>query len=383
MILAALLFWWRGGYSPGDALHYANYAWLVVLQGARESASLLDDPFQQAALGLDHPWQNLGSELIWGGVAVVFAGALAWGTAFFRRTAKTPRVFLAALLLLAGFTATRVPWMNMGYALPGIMLFGAIIEIARMRVTAADEAADDSTAARVLLWMAAAAMLARMALNPRVFHYGFVQSALAGIVSVAILVSSLPQFLSLDGVARQWYQALLTILVAFVVAVVTANSMQLYSYHTLSIGEGADQFYAFDQDVIPTGLLVEQARQYLNKDAKENNVHSLLVMPEGVMLKSLTQLPNSIPYYFFAPFVMAHGRIDDILLRLHAAPPDRIVILSRDMREFGVGRFGDSPAHGQQLVEFVNQNYQAVYSYGYNDPLDPDRFGFLVFARKH
>jgi len=383
MIVAALLFWLRGRYSPGDALHYANYAWLVVLQGMRESASLLDDPFQKAALGLDHPWQNLGIEMIWGGAAVVFAGALAWGTAFFMRTAKAQKVFLLVLLVFAGVAATRVPWMNLGYALPGILLCGALIEITRMRALKAAEGPDENEAVRVLLWMAAAAMLARMALSPRIYHYGFVQAAMAGVVGVAILMSSLPQLLSVDGLARKWYQALLTLLVASVIGVAAFNSMQFYAYHTFSIGEGANQFYAFDENVAPTGLLVEQARQYLDKDAKENNVHSLLVMPEGVMLNYLTQLPNSIPYYFFPPFVLAHGRVNDILQRLNAAPPDRIVVISRDMREFGVGRFGDSPGHGQLLIEFINQNYQGVYSYGYNDPLDPDRFGFLVFAHRN
>ena len=36
----------------------------------------------------------------------------------------------------------------------------------------------------------------------------------------------------------------------------------------------------------------------------------------------------------------------------------------------------------RQLIDFINQNYQAIYSYGYNDPLDPERFGFMVFRRK-
>jgi hypothetical protein len=166
-----------------------------------------------------------------------------------------------------------------------------------------------------------------------------------------------------------------------IAGVVVFDSMQFYSYHTQPVGEGDDQFYAVDQNASPTGLLVEQARQYLEIDARENNVHSLLVLPEGVMLNYLTRIPNSIPYYFFAPFVLAYGRNDDILHRLNATPPDRIVVISRDMREFGVGRFGDSPEHGQKVIEFVIQNYVAIHSFG-NDPLDPDQFGFVVFARK-
>ena len=380
--VATLLFWWRGRFPLGDALHYANYAWLTVFQGVREAKSLRSDPFQQAALGLDHPWQNLGIEILWGATAVVFAAGLAWGTAFFKRTGKVLRIGLSILVVLIAAAATRVPWMNVGYALPGILLCGALIEIARMWTVSPDEADSGKATVRVLLWLAAAAMLARMALSPRIYHYGFVQAALAGTVSVAILMSSIPRFMRLEAALRKWYQAMVTVLVAGIVVVVTLNSMQLYSYHTLPVAEGDDQFLAFDQNAAPTGLLVEQARQFLETDARENNVHSLLVLPEGVMLNYLTRLPNSIPYYFFAPFVLAYGRIDDILQKLHASPPDRIVVISRDMREFGVGRFGDSPEHGQKLIEFIIKNYGAINTFGWNDPLDPDRFGFVVFARK-
>ncbi len=381
-ILATLLFWWRAGFPLREALHYANYAWVTVLQGAREAQSLRSDPFQQAALGFDHPWQNLGIEILWGAAAISFVLGLAWATAYFKRTGKVQRVVLVVLVLAAAAGATRVPWLNVGYALPGILLCGAVIEVLQMSKPASGGEDTEKTATRVLLWLTAAAMLARMALSPRIYHYGFAQAALAGTVSVAILASSIPKWIRLEDNLHKWYQGMVTILVVGIASVVVFDSMQFYSYHTQPVGEGDDQFYAVDQSASPTGLLVEQARQYLEMDATENNVHSLLVLPEGVMLNYLTRIPNSIPYYFFAPFVLAYGRMDDILHRLNATPPDRIVVISRDMREFGVGRFGDSPEHGQKLIEFIVQNYQAIHSFGDNNPLDPDQFGFVVFARK-
>jgi hypothetical protein len=377
MIVAALLFWLRGGFSLAEAAHNANFAWLAVIQAARESQSLRSDPFQLAALGFDRPWRNMGVEALWGAAAIILAASFAWGTAFFRRAPKVQKALLSVVALLVLAAATRVQWLNMGYALPGILLCGALIEMVRTL-----SGAEETRIVRVLLWMSAAAMLARMALSPRVYHYGFVQAALAGVVSIAILVSSVPDFIRLDDASRKWYQAIVTLVVAGIVAVVASNSMQFYSYHTLPVGEGDDQFYTVDQNLSPTGLLVEQARQFIEMDKAQNNVHSLLVLPEGVMLNYLTRLPNPISYYFFAPFVLAYGRVDDILHRLDASPPDRIIVISRDMREFGVGRFGDSPEHGQKLIEYIVQNYGAINSFGYNDPLDPDRFGFVVFARK-
>jgi hypothetical protein len=68
---------------------------------------------------------------------------------------------------------------------------------------------------------------------------------------------------------------------------------------------------------------------------------------------------------------------------LKASPPDRIVVISRDMREFGIGHFGESPEHGQNIIDFINDNYQAVFLFGDKDPLDPDKLGVLVFAHKN
>ncbi|HEY2383305.1 MAG TPA: hypothetical protein VGK48_19190 [Terriglobia bacterium] len=374
-IVSGALFWWRGGVPPVDALRFTNTAWLNVLK----AAVLTKDPFQLAALGLDHPWQNLALEVLWGGGAVLLAGALAWGIGLFKRGTVLHKVVVVAAVLAAGAAATRVSWINAGYALPLILLAGLLIEMIRIRSA---KLVDDRAIARLLLWTAAAAMLARMALSPRIFHYGFVQAALAGSVGVAILIAAVPVFFKLDGGAMRWHQALVTVLIAGTIGAAVSNSNFFYSYHTLQIGNGPDRFYGFDQNADASGLLVEQARAYLEKDAIDNSVHSLLVLPEGVMLNYLTRIPNSIPYFFFAPFVLADGRNEDIMHRLNAAPPDRIVVISRDMREFGVGRFGDSPEHGQMLLEFINRNYKPVYSYGYADPLDPERFGFAVFANK-
>jgi hypothetical protein len=161
---------------------------------------------------------------------------------------------------------------------------------------------------------------------------------------------------------------------------VSSYSAQLYSYHTVSVGEGPDEFFALNENIDPNGILVEKAREYLEKDKRENNVHSLLVLPEGAMLNYLTHIPNAIPYYFFAPMILT-TRGEDIMHGLHAAPPDRVLVLSRDMREFGVGRFGESRANGKDLIEFLDRNYQAVYSFG-GDPLDPNEIGFVVYALK-
>jgi hypothetical protein len=338
------------------------------------------DPFQLAALGLDNPWKNLAIEAVWGCAAAAFAFGLAWGVGIFKRTTTSLKALLCVLLLAVVVAGLWAPWAEAGSALPGILLCGAIIEVVSARKPGTAGAGNDA-ALRWLLWSAAAAMLARMALDPRIFHYGFVQAALAGVVAGAILVSSVPRLFHLNSGEGKWCQALLALPVLFVVGAVVSESSALYRHHTFQVGEGVNRFYTFDPKVDPRGLVVEQARRFLVKDASENNVRSLFVIPEGVMLNYFTKLPVPTPYYFLPPFVLADGREEEILEKFREEPPDRIVFLSRDMREYGVQRFGDSPEHGQKLVDYITKNYQTIYSFG-GDPFNPDQLGLIILAPK-
>jgi hypothetical protein len=376
MLAATLLFWLRGGFSATDALYYANYAWLVAF----ERRGLLADPVVLVALGLDQPWRNLAIEAVWGAACVAGTAAVAWGASFFVKTSVPKRLLLVLPLFFGALAASRVPWMNFGYAFPGVLLFGAITEIIHSRRAAAVE--NDNVTVRLLLWIAAAALLARMALNPRIHHYGFTQAALAGVVCVAILMSSIPRLLNLDRMARRWHQVILAILFVSVAGLTVRNSYRFYSVHTFPIGEGVDRFLGFNENADAGALVVENARLYLKADARQNNVRSLLVIPEGVMLNYLTRLPNSIPNYFFQPFVLVNGGDDKIVNRLTASPPDRIVVLSRDLREYGVPRFGASREHGRKILEFLGQNYHTVHAFGEPDVFDPEGLGFVVLARR-
>jgi hypothetical protein len=111
---------------------------------------------------------------------------------------------------------------------------------------------------------------------------------------------------------------------------------------------------------------------------KDPGAHTLLVVPEGIMLNYLTRLPDPIPNYEFSVSQLAVlGNL--ILSRLEAHPPDRIVLISRDLREYGVNRWGDSPEHGAAILDFIYKNYQPVYNPA-GDPLDDRLAGVTIYA---
>jgi hypothetical protein len=79
--------------------------------------------------------------------------------------------------------------------------------------------------------------------------------------------------------------------------------------------------------------------------------HSLLVIPEGVMLNYLLRKPTPTKAYNFTPDWL--DRRDQVLDGLQRTPPDYVVLITRDMREFGVDHFGDSPEHGEEILKWV------------------------------
>jgi len=380
MILAVALFHLGQGFAWGEALWDVNSAWLNIFV----YSAALSNPMQKSSMGTDHLWSNLGHEALTGGLALGFAFGAAWGCRYFPRWGLASGAFWGVFLVIVGlFLTAIIPWIGIGPIIPALLLCAAVLQGIKIWRQPAPGTFDRETAFRVLLWLAGAAFLFRMAFNPRIMHYGFFQAPLAMAVGLATLLVAVPDFLRLQGAFRTVYQAILAVMILSAAGLVASQSAFWLSLHQLPVGTGPDQFLAFDprldpQHIPASGALVEIARQYL---AQDSGAHSLLVLPEGIMLNYLTRLPNTIPYYYFNPEIFMDGKDQALIARLKASPPDRIVILSRNMEEYGVERFGDSRDHGAALLQFIQDFYQPVYQQG-GDPLDNRQQGVVVFARK-
>jgi hypothetical protein len=68
---------------------------------------------------------------------------------------------------------------------------------------------------------------------------------------------------------------------------------------------------------------------------------TLAVMPEGITINYLTQTRTPLTFHTFTPVETADPAVEDAILReLLAHPPDRVLIVSRDVREYGSRGFG-------------------------------------------
>jgi hypothetical protein len=372
-VLIATLGFWRTS-SFGTALSWSNNAWLSLFSFAH----IVEEPTQRVFLGTAKPGENLRAILLFGplSVAMVFAAGL-----LCKRIDRGKAVIgtSVVLVLAAVLGSLMLPWVELGKVFPAWLCLAALAEFWRtFPVTA--RSPDDIASAdmRWLLVIAAAAFLARMALNPRFFHYGYYQAALAGAVTMAAIFRSMPDLLDIRKSGRATYIIVVAICLASGISQLEEISLRYFNLKTTSIAEGADLFYGFDSRVEPTGSLVEEARQTL---IGRSECKTLVVLPEGVMLNYLLRKPSTIPQFMFVPSLLRGAMGARLLEGLKTRPPDCVVLISRDMQEFGVSRFGDTPEHGSEVLSWLDENYKSFRQIG-GDPLDVNQRGVTLYERQ-
>jgi hypothetical protein len=68
---------------------------------------------------------------------------------------------------------------------------------------------------------------------------------------------------------------------------------------------------------------------------------TLAVIPEGITINYLAAVPTTLSFHTFTPVEVDAPSVEDGMLReLTAHPPDRVLMVSRDLREYGARGFG-------------------------------------------
>ena len=344
-LLFALYFSFRVPWNV--ALSMACRAWL--------NAAHATDLLQQSFLGFDRFGENLMSHIVATLIAIVLIGgicALAWLAD--RAASLTWRAIVASLavsgMMAIGFYA--IDWRNVGRCLLGLTLVyiiaGAVPILRKLKGARVSVA----VAVRFLLALLAVGLLARMVLNGRIYHYGYYQAALAAVLIPAVLLGELPARLHFGrwGTGTAIASALCLLLPG--VIILAGESFRLLALRTYAVSEGRDRFYTFPPQIDPRGVLVDEASKKLRQAASGQ---TLLVLPDGEMINYLARMPNSIaPFEYYTPEVA--GLHEGILVEeLRRHPPDWVAIVSRDLRESGIQRYGAEPGKGQEIMRWVSK----------------------------
>jgi hypothetical protein len=371
-VLIAIIGFWRTS-SFGTAFSWSNNAWLSLFSFAH----ITGEPIQREFLGTANLTENLKAILFFGPLSVL--AVFAAGLLCKRINRGKVAVGMSVVLVLGAALASLVlPWVELGKVFPAWLCLGALAEFRRTSPAAPQSPADIASAnMRWLLLIAAASFLARMALNPRFFHYGYYQAALAGVVTMAAIFRSVPDLLNIHKRGRATYTVVVAVCLVSGTWQLEEVSLLYLKLKTTPIAEGADRFYGFDSRVEPTASLVEEARQTL---AARPECKTLLVLPEGVMLNYLLRKPSTIPQFMFVPSLIQGAMGARLMEGLKTRPPDCVAFIGHDMRGFGVARFGDTPEHGSEILSWLDGNYKPFRQFG-GDPV-VDQRGVNLYERK-
>jgi hypothetical protein len=359
--------------SLPSALIDAGQAWWLVLVKPAQAASLVQGNF----LGVNHFWQNLIEETQ-ATMLALFVMALIYLTGWLA-VRPWPALMRIAAVLAAGVLIWRVAlpggWMEAGRCLPGLMAVLLVRMWRRLRreINKDGGKADDRTVMAFVLVLLAGAMLARMPLYARVYHFGFFQAALAGMVAAAALVTEAPRFSGANPWGR--YAAILASLMLLTLgcAALAGQSYKIRVDQTEPVGSGRDRFYSTTRTIDGTGAVVNWAADQLRSAAPEAQV---LVLPEGLMINYLSRHKSVDPGWLMGE------KETDFVRRLTAKPPDYVVLITRDLTEFGIPRFGAPGNHGYELIKWVAANYSVEAGFG-DDPLALDaRPGAVIMKLK-
>jgi hypothetical protein len=359
-----------------DALSAACRAWLNVAATSRYAS----DASQLVFLGFDRPGEHLVQHVRAAGLAcAAFAAIVLVSRWTERRSSRSGRYAVLAVLAGAALWSSWswIEWFQIGRCLLGVVLVYATFAVADLRrppPDAADAADADARRARVLLAVLAVAMMARMLLNGRVYQFGFYQAAIAGVLVPAVLVGELPGRAAATAFGRAMVVTASLALLVPGIASLVHRSRSILALKTHAVGSGSDRFYTWPPTMDPMGEMVRAVSAGLREKPAQQTV---LVLPAGVIVNYLARHASPLPQTLFFAGTTAGGGEAAIVEELRARPPTWVVLLSLDLREFGVQRYGESDGAGKQILAWVDAHCRVVKELG-GDPLDVRQRGCRV-----
>lgn len=344
-------------------------------------ASYSSSAHVQHFLGVDTLGQNLWAIARWGGLVAIGAFALAQAVAWLvqrgQRVLALVALSVSIIALIPGLTAQSLN--KYGVMLP--VLLGVIgwhlFTGWRGRIR------DGRTSsprlwAQTFLWVAAVGMMARMAFAPRIYHYGFFQALIATVCVLGLLLREWPRRLAPHRFSRRALQAGAAMVVLILLGTVTQHSRQYLALKHEPIGTGPDRIYALGWESYPRHVLWERLREYVLASTPANA--TVLVLPEGVSLNYLTRRRHPLPILDLLPATLPLSPVP-LVPRLEAAPPDVVVFVRRDdTAPLGFENYGETPATGKDLVDWVQENYTPLFRAG-EFPFSAEGFGLWVYRR--
>lgn len=328
-------------------------------------------------MGLDEPWKNFIKHVcatLTACTLIAMIGGFAWLADKCPR--KGLRYFFIGLLVvcLSWLSWFEIQWSQIGRCLLGLMLIYTSVCVIDFIRSNSQVKNSDIQVIRLLLALLAIAMMFRMLLQGRIFHFGFYQASLAGLLVPAVLIGEFPQRLCMGKWGRiVVIICILALLIPGVFKLATYSQHNLHS-KTYIVGEGVDMFYSFPPQIDPAGVIVSEISKWLGHCPPGQ---TLVVLPLGETINYLARQQNPLSNFCFPPFCFKNEHEEGSVKNLELHSPDRIVIVSVGLSDFRIRRYGEKPGSGQLILQWVDKNYE-IEAYVGGDPRKNKRGGVIL-----
>jgi len=350
-----------------EALHAMAGSWSSLL-----GSDLVSMDFYRKGMGLLDAGANLKLMLAWiGGYLFLFLPIGVLGMLLRRPGAYRLTVALIVSLGVAGvllWNLHEIEWRRL--AVPWPVFVGAICVVSFVKVIrrGGDSEARLRPMLTCILSIFALALLGKIVLNTRLYHYGFALAMPATLLIVAALVEWIPAFIGKRGGYAWVFRGAVLAALAVAVFVHIQRSHEVYISKTYPVASGADLFQA-DKRGDAVNAVLGEIQIRVSPDA------TLAVLPEGVMINYLARRINPTPYVNFMPPELTVFGEERMLAAFQARPPDYVVLVHKDTSEYGPRFFGRD--YGQRLYQWIRENYHPISLIG-AQPLQTDQFGILL-----
>jgi hypothetical protein len=375
LLPAAVSFLLLGQLIPlGQAVQGTLGNWSIV------GAGLLDDVFYQRVMGTDEwPGHLLRLVLVATGIGSAGLVVALVDRASGARGARLAPFAAAALFVLLFATRPGSIWIAIAFGLPLVSLCCAVYFTTASWRNRVDERGDFVTTAGLAVWsLFALGALGKMLLNARIGHYGFVLAMPAALLLAVLVVWLVPRLAKGwggPGVLSRWIG--IALIASWIVFWLQLSNGR-YEHKSLAVGTGGDRIWVEPPPQNPKGQRVRQALEQL--DALMPPEATLLVLPEGASLNYWLKRKNPSRFNLFLPSEFDAFGTDNILDDIRANPPDYVVLMDRDHRQFGVSPFGEDPRFGRSLMQWVDAHYQREGAIG-PEPFEGRGFGIAILRR--
>ncbi|MGB8354140.1 MAG: glycosyltransferase family 39 protein [Chthoniobacteraceae bacterium] len=354
-------------------LHNTFWNWIAVFK-----VPIAKNKFYQWCLGLDEPQKNALLMLQHFG-GVLAATAICVLCCRLQRDTGAVRKVVSVLFLCALVAAAfQFDWMQCGRALP---LLSPIIclHLLWSRWKASEPDVSLNLVFPILWSVFGFVLLAKMGLNCRIWHYGFVLAMPAALSVVYYLGYFLPNALKGFGVNVVLFRGTVYVLLGVGIFSLLGRSIQFYHLRDLPVGKNGDMSYMFDPDFDPTGKDLNLVLDWFEANVPAGA--TFVAIPHGLGINYLTRHADPVRYTEFIPHVLQTYGNHRIAKQLEAAHPDYIVLVHVDTTEHGARFFGESPEYGAEILRWINTTYRPVYLAG-AEPLQNENFGIKILGRK-